>query len=98
MSKKERLTITVDEALVVAGNEAVASGRAKSMSAWVNLALAERAAKDRRLQSLGDAIAEYEARFGVITAEELAKQARSDRQAARVVRGKTKPRGRRRVA
>ncbi len=99
MSKKERLTITVDGALVAAGNDAVASGRAKNMSAWVSLALAERAAKDRRLQALGEAIAKYEARFGAITAEELAEQARSDRQSARVIRGKARStRSRRRAA
>ena len=42
--RKERLTVTVDLALVQAGQDAVAAGRAESVSAWVNLALAERAA------------------------------------------------------
>ena len=40
MPRKERLTVTVDASLVVAGNQAVAAGRAESLSAWVNLALA----------------------------------------------------------
>jgi hypothetical protein len=61
----------------------------------VNLALADRAAKDRRLRSLGEAVAAYEAEFGVISREELAAQARADREAARVVRGKAPARRRR---
>jgi hypothetical protein len=52
----------------------------------VNLALAERAGKERRLRALGGAIAAYEAQFGLITPEEMTAQARADRGAARVVR------------
>ena len=84
---KERLTVTVDPALVQAGNRAVEEGRADSVSAWVNLALADRVAKDRRLRALADAVSAYEAKFGVITADELAAQARADRASALVVRG-----------
>ena len=84
---KSRLTVTVDPGVVQAGNEAVAEGRVDSLSAWVNLALAERAAKDRRLRALADAVAAYEAEFGPITVAELAAQERADRSAARVVRG-----------
>ena len=84
---KERLTVTVDPHLVAAANAAVAEGRVDSLSAWVNLALAERAAKDRRLRALADAIGAYEAAFGAISAEELAAQERTDRASARVVRG-----------
>ena len=84
---KERLTVTVDPHLVEAGNDAVSAGRVESLSAWVNLALAERAAKERRLLALADAVASYEARFGLMTPEELAVQARADRSSARVVRG-----------
>jgi hypothetical protein len=86
-TRKERLTVTVDRALVEAGNEAVATGRADSLSGWVNLALAERAAKDRRIRALSEAVAAYEAKFGTISDEELAAQARADRHSARVVRG-----------
>lgn len=85
---KERLTVTVDPHLVRAGADAVAEGRVDSLSAWVNLALAERAAKDLRLRALAEAVATYEADFGLITAEELAAQERADRVAARVVRGR----------
>jgi Arc/MetJ-type ribon-helix-helix transcriptional regulator len=83
---KQRLTVTVDPHLVRAGNDAVEDGSVDSLSAWVNLALAERAAKDRRLAALADAVSAYEAQFGSITSEELAAQARADRVAARVVR------------
>ena len=83
---KERLTVTVDPNLVQAGSDAVAAGRAESLSAWVNLALAERVAKERRLRAMGEAIAAYEAEFGAITADELAAQQRADRGSARVVR------------
>ena len=100
---KERLTVTVDPHLIQAGAEAVSEGRVDSLSAWVNLALSERAAQDRRLRALGEAIAHYEAEFGVITAAELAEQARMDRASARVVRGSRqrtvhRPRQRRRGA
>jgi hypothetical protein len=84
---KGRLTVSVDRRLVEAGAEAVAEGRAGSVSAWVNLALAERAEKDRRLRALADAVADYERAFGAMTGEELTAQERVDRAAARVVRG-----------
>ena len=87
MSRKERLTVTVDRALVEAANEAVAAGRADSLSGWVNLALAERAAKERRLQAMADAVTAYESLFGEITPQELLAQERSDRAGAVVVRG-----------
>jgi Arc/MetJ-type ribon-helix-helix transcriptional regulator len=95
---KERLTVTVDPHLVEAANEAVSEGRAESLSAWVNLALAERADKERRLRALADAVSAYEADFGVITAEEMAAQRRADRTSARVARGAGPPtaKGRRR--
>jgi hypothetical protein len=85
---KERLTVTVDHELVEAGNDAVSGGRVSSLSAWVNLALAERAAKDRRLRALGNAVASYESQFGTLTADEIHAQQRTDRTAARVVRGR----------
>ena len=91
---KERLTVTVDSELVEAANQAVAEGRVASLSGWVNLALAERAAKERRLRTLAKAIAAYEEAFGEITAAELVAQERADRQKATVVR----PRRRRRSA
>ena len=61
---------------------------ASSLSAWVNAALADRARRDEQLARLHDAVADYEAEFGVITAEEIAAQRRVDRERATVVRGK----------
>ena len=101
--RKERLTVTVDHALVRAGNEAVAAGRAQSLSGWVNVALEERAAKERRLAAMAAAVAAYEAEFGEITEDELAEQRRLDRQAAVTLSGgrrapKKSPRARRPAA
>ena len=86
--RKARLTVTVDRALVRAANEAVAAGRAESLSGWVNLALAERAATERRLQALAEAVALYEEEFGTISPAELTAQERADRRSAVVVRGR----------
>jgi hypothetical protein len=85
--RKQRLTVTVDPELIEAATRAVSAGHASSLSAWVNQALAERAARDRRLQALADAIADYEAQYGRITDEEMAAQRRSDQETAVVVRG-----------
>jgi hypothetical protein len=95
-ARKERLTVTVDRALVRAANKAVAAGRASSLSGWVNLALAERAMKEKRLQAMAEAVAAYEAKFGAISPEELIAQERADRRASIVVRSSQRLRGRRR--
>jgi hypothetical protein len=92
--RKERLTVTVDRALVEAGSEAVAAGRAESLSGWVNLALAERAAKEQKLRALAEAVAMYEAEFGAISQAELIAQERADRRSALVIRGPKKTRTR----
>ncbi len=91
--KKARLTVSVDAEWAAAGTAAVAEGRAESVSSWVNQALADKAAKDRRLAALAEAIAVYEAEHGVISPEELADQARADRDAAAALRAKAKGRG-----
>jgi len=90
-TRKERLTVTVDPDLVEAGNRAVAAGIADSLSGWVNAALVDRAERDRRLHSLSEAIGDYEAAHGEITADEMAAQGRRDREAAVVVRGSRRP-------
>jgi hypothetical protein len=79
---------------VEAANEAVAAGRAGSLSAWVNLALAERAAKDRRLRAMAQAVAAYEAEFGKISAAEMEAQRLADQRNAVVVRGPRRTRRR----
>ncbi|GAC1358609.1 MAG: hypothetical protein NVSMB4_17960 [Acidimicrobiales bacterium] len=83
---KERLTVSVDPSVAVAAAAAVVEGRAESVSAWVNEALVERAARDRRTAALAEAVAAWEAEHGVMTPEELASQAREDRDAAAAVR------------
>ena len=97
---KARLTVTIDPHLVKAGHDAVAAGHVNTLSAWVNAALSEKAVREQRLQALAEAVASHEAEFGLITAEELAAQARADRSAARVVRGRVprRAKGRRRGA
>ncbi len=92
--RKARLTVTVDANLVDAGNRAVKTGRADSLSGWVNAALAEREDKERRLRAMAEAVAAYEAEFGVISDQEMAAQQRSDDKNAIVVRGtrRTAPR------
>jgi len=85
---KRRITVTVDPDLVDAGRRAVANGTADSLSAWVSTALADRARRDEQLARLQDAVAGYEAEFGEITADEIAVQARADREDAVVVRGR----------
>ena len=87
------MTVTVDPELVVAGNREVAAGRAESLSAWVNEAIAERAVRDARLQALAAAVADYEAEFGEITGDEIEAQRRADREAAVVIRGRRQGEG-----
>lgn len=86
MTRKKRLTVTVDPHLIEAGGQAVASGLAESMSAWVNSALAAHMERDRRLRSLAEAVASFEQEHGAISAEEIAAQQRADRTTAVVVR------------
>jgi len=88
--RKHRLTVTVDPELVEAAHRAVASGSADSVSGWVSAALTDRARLDQQLARLGDSIAAYEAEFGEITTEEIARQRRADRQHAVVVRATPK--------
>ena len=90
-SKKQRLTVTVDPELIEAGQRAVESGQADSVSGWVNAALEDKIRRDRKLALLAAALAGYEQEFGEITAEELEAQRRADRQDATVVRGRRRP-------
>ena len=90
-SKKQRLTVTVDPAFVEAGQRAVAAGQADSVSGWVSAALEDRIVRDRKLALLAAAVADYEDEFGEITADETAHQRRTDREDARVVRGRRQP-------
>jgi hypothetical protein len=87
-AKKHRLTVTVDPELVEAGQRAVESGQAGSVSGWVSAALEEKIRRDGKLALLARAVADYENEFGDISAEEIVAQRRADRRDATVVRGR----------
>ncbi|HVM52101.1 MAG TPA: hypothetical protein VM262_02790 [Acidimicrobiales bacterium] len=87
-AKKQRLTVTVDPELIEAGQRAVESGHAESVSGWVSAALDDKIRRDRKLALLSGAVADYEHEFGEITAEEIHAQQRTDREDAVVVRGR----------
>ena len=91
MSAKERLSASVDADLVAAAQEAVAQGRAESVSAWVNEALRLKAAQDQRLRALDEFVATFEAEHGEITEVEMSEAARRARGRAVVVRGEPGP-------
>lgn len=86
--RKKRLTVTVDPELVEAGNRAVATGEADSLSGWVGMALADKVRRDQKLDHLRAAIADYEAECGEITNEEIVARQRADREDAVVVRAR----------
>lgn len=92
--RKHRLTVTVDPQLIEAANQAVESGGAESVSAWVNAALEDRLQRDRKLSLLAAAVADFEREFGEITEEEIAAQRHADRRSATVVRGERPDRAR----
>lgn len=89
-SKKIRLTVTVDPELLAAGQRAVASGEAESVSGWINATLLEKVRRDRKLRLLAAVVDDFEEEFGEITDEEIAVQQRADRRNATVVRGPRK--------
>ncbi|MCA1844189.1 MAG: hypothetical protein LC792_13585 [Actinobacteria bacterium] len=86
MTNRERLSATVEAELLAAGREAVAEGRAESLSAWVNDALRRQADHDRRMQALDEFLAAYEAEHGQITEDEIRQAERRARSRAVVVR------------
>jgi Arc/MetJ-type ribon-helix-helix transcriptional regulator len=94
MSTKQRLSASVDAELVTVAQEAVASGQAENVSAWVNDALRLKADHDQRLRMVDEFLAAYEAEHGEITDEEIREAARGARGRAVVVRGKGTPRPR----
>lgn len=70
-AKKQRLTVTVDPELVEAGQRAVESGEAESVSSWVSIALEEKLRRDHKLRLLAAAVADFEGEFGEITHRRL---------------------------
>ena len=95
MSTKERVTVSVDPALLHEAAEAVAAGGAESLSAWVSEAMAEKLEHRRKLLALAEAIADFEAEFGEITREEIDAQLRADEQNAIKVRASPRSRAER---
>jgi Arc/MetJ-type ribon-helix-helix transcriptional regulator len=88
MSPKQRLSATVDADLVATGQELVATGRAESLSAWVNDALRRQVDRDRRLAAMDAFLAAFEDGNGEITDAEIASAGRDARARAVVVRGR----------
>lgn len=92
MSKKGRITITLDREIIEAANAEVAAGRADSLSAWIGRALAEQLDLEIRLAAMDEVLAEYQAKHGAFTPEETAERERRDRRNAIVIRGSGKRR------
>lgn len=86
MTTRERLSATVEADLLAAAREAVAEGRADSVSGWVNSALRRQAEHDRRMRALDEFLEAYEAKHGEITEQEMQEAARRARARAVVVR------------
>ncbi|MDR0594323.1 MAG: hypothetical protein LBG60_13960 [Bifidobacteriaceae bacterium] len=87
MTRKVRVTVTADATSLDAGRRAVQEGEYASLSEWVDAAMSRQARSDARIRALGAALAAYEAECGIITAADMAAQARADSAAAVVVRG-----------
>jgi Arc/MetJ-type ribon-helix-helix transcriptional regulator len=88
MSTKERLSASVDADLIAAAQDAVASGTAESVSAWVNDALRLKADHEKRLAALDEFLSAFEAEHGEITEREMRETVREARASAVVVRGR----------
>ena len=71
MNGKQRLSASVDADLIEAAEDAVASGRTGSVSAWVNEALRAKCDQDRRLEALDAFVRAYEREHGEIAADEM---------------------------
>lgn len=69
---KARLSVTVDEELIAAGQARVGTRSVASLSDWVNGALLRQIAQDARQDALDDYLAQYESEFGPITDEDIA--------------------------
>lgn len=87
MTPKKRLSVTVENEFVEAGQMAVEEGAAANLSAWVNDALRLKATRDRGLRALDAYIHEYEAEHGEITEDEIFEAERRAAARALVVRG-----------
>jgi hypothetical protein len=95
MKPKQRLSASVDSDLLAAAEAATRSGRATTLSAWVNDALRLKVELDQRLRAMETFIAAYEAEHGEITAEEMENATRRASSRAVPVRNVAPPRIRR---
>jgi hypothetical protein len=73
--------------VITAAQDAVADGRAESVSAWVNDALKRKAEHDKRLAAMDEFLAAFEAEHGEITEQEMHDAVRRARASAVVIRG-----------
>jgi len=99
MTRKQRLSASVDADLLAAAEAAAASGRAATVSAWVNDALRLKLEHDHRLQALAAFLSTFEAEHGEITREEMQRAVRRANSRAVPIRGlaaERTPRARRR--
>jgi Arc/MetJ-type ribon-helix-helix transcriptional regulator len=87
MNTKERLSASVDSALIQAAEKAVKRGTAASVSAWVNEALLLKLEHERRLESLAAFVTAYEKEHGDISTEEIRLATRRARSKSIAVRG-----------
>jgi Arc/MetJ-type ribon-helix-helix transcriptional regulator len=87
MSRKQRLSASVDADLIEAAEHAVARGVAASVSGWVNEALRLKLDHERRLEALAAFVAAYEAEYGRIAPEEMRQATRRASARAVAVRG-----------
>ncbi|WP_420437072.1 hypothetical protein [Candidatus Poriferisodalis sp.] len=85
---KRRIAFTIDAELIETASDAVNTGQASSVSAWVNAAMEAKSRHSQRLAAWAEAISDYEAEFGEITEEEMDEQRRRDLDAAADVRAR----------
>jgi Arc/MetJ-type ribon-helix-helix transcriptional regulator len=91
MTTRERLSASVEPALLAAGHKAVAEGRAETVSAWVNDALRRQVAHDARLRAVDEFLRHYEHEHGEISEDEMNEAVRRARGRATVVRSTRQP-------
>ena len=87
MSGKSRLSVSVDTVVLKEAERLVKAGAAPNLSVWVNGALKKQLESERRLAAGRAFIADFEAKHGVITDEEMELAQREARRRALTVRG-----------
>ena len=85
---KRRLSVSIDAHLADAAEAAVKRGEAPTLSAYVSAGLELQLAQDKRLRALAAALADFEAKHGKITEEEVEQSIRDMQSRAIHVRPK----------